>query len=133
MALINCKICGKVFDSLTGKKTCPNCVASDEKEYEIVRTYVKDNPKAPINEVAEQTAVSIDKISEYLRTGLLERAEIGEIMFKCQLCGAEIVSGNYCMACMEKLKKGLKSKKINKSEQEKSGIRSFILNFNKKK
>ena len=131
MALTNCKICGKIFDSLSGKKVCPDCSASEEQEYLKVRTYVKDNPKASINDVAEATGVSLEKISEYLRRGLLQRAEMDEIMFKCQLCGANILSGNYCLACMDKLKQGLRSKKDDTESKDKA-LKSFMLDEKEK-
>ena len=131
MALTNCKVCGKIFESSSGKKVCPSCTAIDEQDYLKVRTYVKDNPKASINDVIECTGVPIEKIHEYLRMGLLERCEMGEIALKCQLCGSEIMSGNYCLACMEKLKQGLRTKKEETKSKEKAAA-SFMLEDEKK-
>jgi hypothetical protein len=131
MPITNCKICGKIFESISGKKVCPNCSASEEQEYLKVRSYVKDNPKASINAVSEGTGVPIEKINEYLRKGLLERAEVEEVSLKCQLCGTSILNGNYCLTCIEKLKQGLKSKKDNADSREKTA-KSFMVDKSKK-
>ena len=126
MPLLNCKICGQVFDSPGLKNICRKCQEIEEKEYEKVRQYVKDNPKVPMNVVAEETGVPVDKISKFLRYGLLEKAEMVEVLLKCQLCGIEITSGNYCMLCMEKLKKGLKGRQ-KKEKKEPGSTKSFML------
>ena len=126
MPLLNCKICGQVFESPGLKNVCRKCQEIEEKEYEKVRQFVKDNPKVPMNVVSEETGVPVDKINKFLRYGLLEKAEMVEVLLKCQLCGAEITSGNYCMLCMEKLKKGLKGKQ-KKENKETGGSKSFML------
>jgi len=135
MPLFNCKICGQIFECTGLTNICRKCTEIEEKEFEKVRQYVKDNPKVSMNVVAEETGVSVEKISIYLRRGLLEKAEFGEVQLRCQLCGVEIFAGNYCLLCMDKLKQGLKTKGKNKKEKKESGItKSFMLkDHNKKK
>ncbi|MCD6218605.1 hypothetical protein J7L05_12230 [bacterium] len=80
-----------------------------------------------IDIVSEETGVPTEKIRQYLQDGLLEQAEAMND-FKCQLCGKPISSGNYCFACMNKLKKGFDkgSSKKEKKKETKSFTQAYL-------
>lgn len=131
MPLVNCKMCGRAFNSLSGKPICNECREKEESEFLRVREFVKDNPKVAISVVSEKTGVSAEKIRRFLNEGLLEQAQLQDSDLQCQLCKASIPSGNYCINCMTKLrKKSSSSKGDSKASKEKQ---SFILNYQDKK
>jgi len=127
MPLVNCQKCGKAFLSTGGRPICPECREAENADFEKVREFVKDNPKMSIDIVSEETGVPTEKIRQYLQDGLLEQAEAMND-FKCQLCGKPISSGNYCFACMNKLKKGFDkgSSKKEKKKETKSFTQAYL-------
>jgi uncharacterized Zn finger protein (UPF0148 family) len=126
MPLINCKECGKAFITYSGRPICPSCEARLNAEYELVREYVKDNPQVTLDKVSEETGVSTDKIRQYIADGLLGQVNLNEtIVLNCQICNKPITSGNYCLDCLNKLKKNLKpsdSKSDDKSDKNRSVV-----------
>ena len=58
MQLRNCRRCGKLFNYV-GKPICNECVQQDEKDFELVKAYIYDHPKATITEVSKETGVSV--------------------------------------------------------------------------
>ena len=124
-------MCGKAFNSISGKPVCPECAAAEEEEYDRARFYIKDNPKSPIAQVSNETGVSIEKIRQYMQKGLIEEASLEEgSEVKCQICNKHIQAGNYCLDCMSKLKKGLDKKK---TEEKKPELTSFSAQFRDRK
>lgn len=100
----NCPVCGKVF-RFVSRNLCPDCIAEEEKEYEKVRSYVRDHEGANITEVSEATGVSVEKIIRFLREGRLvaKGALAGEGAITCERCGVPIGGGQFCDRCREEL------------------------------
>ena len=134
MGLTNCQICGKAFLCTGGRPICPECRDSEEKDFEKVRDFVKDNPKVSIEVVVEGTGVSSEKIRRYLNEGLLEQANLTEKNQTCQLCHKSITAGNYCIDCMSRLKNCMSPKEEEeKKEKEKKQKTSFSMNYRNRK
>jgi hypothetical protein len=74
MALLTCKLCGKLFTS-TGDKTCSACVARLDELYPDVREFLRDHPKTEFNveNVADEMDVDIRYIQALVDRGYLER------------------------------------------------------------
>lgn len=107
MELRNCIKCGKLF-IYTNNPYCPDCRASDEKDFRMVKDYLYDNPGKSLKEISEATDVSPDRILKYLREGRLEVAGEEESSFlKCERCGKGIKSGRYCNKCSLEIKNEL--------------------------
>jgi len=66
--LRNCPICGKVFVKIN-RNLCPECIEKEEKEFELVRKYLKDNPGASVEEIAEITDVEKNSALDERRPG----------------------------------------------------------------
>lgn len=105
----NCPECGRVFTYDGRRNLCPRCIENEEKQYALVRKYVKDNPGASITEVAEGTEVDEDLILRFLREGRLHSKglEAANITSECARCGKQILTGRYCQDCLLKMAKEL--------------------------
>ncbi len=104
--LRNCRSCGRLFVD-TGQGSCPDCLEQEERDFERVRQFLKENPGATIDETAGKTQVKRELIIRFLRQGRLE-AEGGVAELTCEGCGAAIRSGLYCPACAQKLDKSIR-------------------------
>lgn len=102
--LRNCIRCEKMF-SHPSQKICPACHREEQEEFRKVSDYLKENPKAPVGKVVEDTEVSYTTIEEYIREGRLKVIPTG-ITLQCQVCGKDIRSGRMCDACRTHLQTG---------------------------
>ena len=103
----NCPACGSIFRYQT-RNLCPVCVEAEEKEFDIVRNYVRDHPGENIFQVSQATGVSEDKIIRFLRDGrLIARGISTEGVLTCDRCGQTISEGRLCPACRGELSRDL--------------------------
>ncbi len=116
MSIKKCPRCGKIFSPISGSLICGECIKLEEQEFEKVRSYLKINRGADINTVSKETEVSTKKILKYLREGRIEVTEGMSDFLKCEKCGVNIRSGQYCRSCSEKVAKNLQSVLIKKEE-----------------
>lgn len=136
MNLRNCAQCGKLFVFIN-RNICPDCLAKEEEMFEVVRTYLRDNPDSKIKEVSEATEVPEDKIIRFLREGRIISGNINAGLV-CETCSKPISSGYTCEECKDKLRKGIQSitgvakKKINTDEPVKDSKGMFIAERYKK-
>jgi hypothetical protein len=74
MALLTCRLCGKLFTS-AGDKTCPACIAHLDQLYPEVREFLRDRAKTDFNveEVATEMNVDIRYIQALVDKGYLDR------------------------------------------------------------
>lgn len=100
--LMNCKLCGKVFQANEFTQVCQNCTTQDESEYGELREYLIEHPRASIYEVATNLDISINKIKYFLREGRIEIVEKVNRFLLCEECGQPIRSGRYCEECLSK-------------------------------
>lgn len=107
MNLRNCPKCGKLYVFI-GRDYCPECVQQEEVLFEKVRKYIKSNPGCSLQEVSENTEVSVDKILLYLREGRLLGlgGQLGTEL-QCLSCGKPISGGRLCEQCANSLGKEL--------------------------
>jgi predicted amidophosphoribosyltransferase len=102
--LRNCRRCGKLF-SYVGVPICPDCREKEERQYEVLKEYLREHPMATVPEASRDTGVPAELITGFLRRGLLAQvnpALKGELV--CRICGKPIPSGiAICAECHEKL------------------------------
>lgn len=98
MEVRNCPNCGRLFNFVR-TDLCPVCIKEAEEEFQKVRSYLRDNPKITIIELAEETGVEEDRIIQWIREGRLESRGFKEMPLKCERCGVGIYSGTLCDKC----------------------------------
>src|SRR5690625_3075489 len=106
--LRNCVRCGALFAS-GGKSLWRECKKQEPDEFESVRSYLKEHPKAPLVEVSEATGVSVSKILDYVREGRLVVGTPGEAGLTCEQCGQPITTGRLCHRCARTLEMELRA------------------------
>ncbi|MDR1649172.1 MAG: hypothetical protein LBR71_02835 [Synergistaceae bacterium] len=74
MALLTCKLCGKLLTS-TGDRICPACVTRLDELYPDVRDFLRDHSKDEFNveNVAEEMDVDIRYVQALVDRGYLDR------------------------------------------------------------
>ncbi|NMB98545.1 MAG: MerR family transcriptional regulator [Clostridiaceae bacterium] len=103
----NCKRCGRIYNYLGGIPICPICKDEDEKDFQRVKKYLYENPKATMSEVASNLEISIEKIKRFLREERLEIVGDDVIVgLECERCGKRIKTGRFCEDCNKDLALG---------------------------
>lgn len=107
MEVKNCKGCGRLFNYLQGPPLCPACTADLENKFQQVKDYLRENPKAQLNQIAEDNDVSVKQIRQWVREERLTFTEESQITLDCENCGAPILTGRFCDRCRATLKNEL--------------------------
>lgn len=108
MNIRNCRICGRIFNYVSGPTTCPACRDSLEAKFQEVKEYIRKHKGAGIAEVAEECEVDAGQIRQWLREERLEIAEDSPMYLNCESCGAPIRCGKFCEKCKGNMTRDLK-------------------------
>ncbi len=101
MHVKQCKLCGKLFQSL-GNPICMECEERLDQEFRIVRDYLYGHPDEDIAGISKETGVSEKSILQFLKEERLSLHGPSENI-RCEHCGKAIPSGKLCMECKDKL------------------------------
>ena len=106
-----CTECGgvMVFKGL-GEYECEGCGQLAYDDYGKVRNYIEVHRGANAAQIEEATGVSQKTIRRLLKEGRLEIAEGSKSFLRCELCGKDIRSGQYCPECEIKMHRSLEAK-----------------------
>lgn len=99
--LRNCIDCNRIFSHPTNK-LCPKCMQKRNEMFNRVKDYLRTYPKAQLQEVVDQTGISLEQIREYINEGRLKIIPAG-VQLHCQICGAIITKGRICRQCQKQL------------------------------
>lgn len=105
--LRNCQRCGRPYP-YAGSEYCRDCLREIDRQYDLVREYLRNEPDVGIEELSARTGVDAALILRFLREGRLVHAKSG---LTCERCGAAIPSGRFCAACAEELRAALSGAK----------------------
>lgn len=105
MNIRNCKLCGRIFNYMSGPPTCPSCRESMEAKFQEVKEYIREHRGVGISEVAEACDVDPAQIRQWLRDDRLEVTEDSAVFLNCDSCGAPIRSGKFCEKCKASMSK----------------------------
>lgn len=110
MEVRSCRSCGKLYNYL-GRTTplCPSCMKALEDKFQVVKEYIRDNPGANIQKVADETQVSVKIIKQWVREERLTFAEGSGVGLECEGCGANILTGRFCANCKGKVTQDINS------------------------
>lgn len=120
MDVRNCRKCGRVFNYIAGPPFCQACREVYEAEFNRVKDYVRENPRAKIEEIAEACEVTSQQIIQWIRQERLSFSDDSPIGLSCEGCGAIIRSGRFCDKCKLNISRGFDVLRQNKTEQNSS-------------
>ena len=103
MNVRNCRKCGKLFNYVAGLPLCPACKEKAEESFQVVKKFIRENPRADIREVAAACEVETSQIQQWIRE------EDSPSKLPCENCGTMIRAGKYCEKCKAIMAKNLSS------------------------
>ena len=109
MNVATCKSCGRLFNVISNRKICPNCVAALEDKFQVVKKYLDENPSATMEILSSECDVSIKQIKEWIREERITFREGSGCGIACEQCGTMILTGRYCEQCRTKIHNNLSS------------------------
>lgn len=110
MEIRNCRVCGKMMQYIgLGAPICPACKKKLEEKFATAKKFIKENPGATINQLAEAAEVPISQINQWVREERLVFSDDSPIGIDCERCGKMIKAGRYCQECKNKLVNELSS------------------------
>lgn len=115
MEVKNCRRCRKLFNYIGGMPICPSCEREIEDKFQQVKQYIRENPKAPLAQIAEDNETSIQQLKQWVREERLVFTEDSPVALECENCGAIIRTGRFCKNCKGELANDMQ-KAIHKPE-----------------
>lgn len=110
MEVRNCRGCNRLFNYMGGGYfLCPACKADLDDKFADVKKYIRENPRATMNQISEDTQVSVKQLERWVREDRLVFADDSPIGIDCEGCGAMIKSGRFCNACSITMQRNLGS------------------------
>ena len=109
MNVKNCRTCGRLFNYVSGPRTCPSCREALEAKFQEVKEYIREHKGAGISEISEVCDVEVSQIHQWLRESRLELSPDSPIQMACENCGAPIRSGRFCDKCTNAVAQGFQS------------------------
>lgn len=107
--IIQCKMCGGLFESLGGK-VCGKCLEQIDKDFVKIRNYLYEYPgKSSVDEICEGTEVSQEVVLHLIKEKRLTSATPSGGALTCKMCQKPISSGSMCDACKLSLANSLQS------------------------
>lgn len=100
-----CPDCGEmmVYKGL-GEFVCEQCNRKEYDDYGKVRNYIDEHKGANASEVEAATGVSQRAIRKLLKEERIAVANDSKAFLKCELCGADILTGRYCAKCAKQVR-----------------------------
>ncbi|MCM3134938.1 flagellar protein [Paenibacillus polysaccharolyticus] len=126
MNLGNCPRCGRLY-ALNFRDVCSNCIKEIEQEYQTCVDYLRENKGANIQELSDETEVSIKTITKFIREGRISIENAPNMMYPCEVCGMLIREGHMCDSCRTRLTKDLASaaREVGQKENNQVGGRAY--------
>lgn len=96
-----------MFNKVIEKDICPTCLEEEEKEFQKVKSFFREHPRARLEEASRETGVDKKTIMQFLKDGRLQlvlpQGEVPEEGLFCERCGRPILQGKLCEECKKKL------------------------------
>jgi len=118
MNLDNCPRCGRLYAKGLSD-VCNQCRRDIDKEYEMCSDYLRENKGANIQELSEETGVSIRQITKFVREGRISMMNAPNMSYPCESCGTLIREHQLCDRCRNRLSKDAQALNQRTAEQRK--------------
>jgi flagellar operon protein (TIGR03826 family) len=102
-----CSRCGRLF-ARTISSTCPSCLKEIEEEYQRCYHYLREHKGCTLQELSEETGVSIRQITKFIHEGRISLSDAPNLGYPCDSCGKLIREHRLCAECRDKLSKEMK-------------------------
>ena len=99
MNLRNCPRCGKMFNYVAGPPICDPCRKALEDDFQKVKQYIEENPRASLKQISEECKVTTKQIQQWIREERLMFSKDSPIQLVCEKCGELITTGRFCAKC----------------------------------
>ena len=99
MNLRNCARCGKMFNYVAGPAICDSCKKAIEDDFQKVKQYIEENPRASLKQISEDNQVTTKQIQQWIREERLMFSKDSPIQLVCENCGELITTGRFCAKC----------------------------------
>ncbi len=107
MNLRNCTRCGKMFNYVAGPPICDLCRKAIEDDFQKVKQYIEDNPRASLKQISEECKVTTKQIQQWIREERLMFSKDSPIQLVCEKCGELITTGRFCAKCKNSMANNL--------------------------
>lgn len=107
MDVKTCRICGRLFNHVSGPVRCPACMDELERKFQEVKEYIWNHRQAQLTQIAEDTGVSVGQLRQWVREERLSFADDSPVGLECEVCGTMIKTGRFCDHCKEKINSNL--------------------------
>ncbi|NYE06733.1 flagellar operon protein (TIGR03826 family) [Bacillus niacini] len=97
----NCPKCRKLY--LRIRDICEDCYQKQEDDYLKVASYLREYPGTTLQELSEETEVSVANIRHFIIIGRIITAHFPNLSYPCETCGNMIKSGKTCSTCRKKI------------------------------
>ncbi|WP_372629499.1 flagellar protein [Cohnella sp.] len=108
MNLTYCPKCGKLF-SKSFREVCNNCHQELEKDYERCAEHLRKNRGMDIQQLSEETEISIKQITRWVREGRISLMDAPNLSYPCESCGTLIREGHLCETCKKRLTRDVRN------------------------
>ncbi|MDC7292919.1 MULTISPECIES: hypothetical protein [unclassified Butyrivibrio] len=99
MNLRNCARCGKMFNYVAGQPICESCKKAIEDDFQKVKQYIEENPRAGLKQISEDNGVTTKQIQQWIREERLMFSKDSPLQLQCENCGELIQTGRFCAKC----------------------------------
>ena len=107
MNLRNCPRCGKMFNYVAGPPICDPCRKALEDDFQKVKQYIEENPRASLKQISEECKVTTKQIQQWIREERLMFSKDSPIQLVCEKCGELITTGRFCAKCKNSMANNL--------------------------
>jgi methionyl-tRNA synthetase len=88
-----------MFNYIGGNAICEPCKKAMEDDFQKVKQYIIDNPRAGLKEISEECQVTTRQLQQWIREERLMFSKDSPIKLQCENCGELIETGRFCAKC----------------------------------
>ena len=104
----NCQRCEKLFMQQNREKICRDCKDAEAEMENKVMEFVRTHPDCKVPDIVEGTGAEEGLIRRMIDEGRFAQTDL-KCYYPCKKCGKEIITGQYCEACLASMQENLQS------------------------
>jgi uncharacterized protein len=103
---------------------CDECYKKQEDDYQKVATFLRDQPGTTIQELSDETGVTVAQIRHFILIGRILVSDFPNLSYSCEICGKKIKVGRICTSCKDSISQstGHEEKDENGQSQDRNRI-----------